>query len=155
MSGEENEPGDPGEYIPHLQPDIFSTRAQVKRANKKREKLVRRAALARAGAAPQPQPARPAGPAADDEAPTAMVVETSLRYGSFERHTTGAEHGASQLQQGHCFGTILQAWLCALWLVEGTRRGYPPRYTVLMLSRETGKHEDGSAVACKEVMLFT
>lgn len=94
MSGEENEPGDPGERIPHLQPDIFSTRAQVKRANKKREKLVRRAALARAGAAPQPQPA---WPAADDEAPTAMVVETSLRYGSFERHTTGAEHGASQL----------------------------------------------------------
>ncbi|EIE20776.1 hypothetical protein COCSUDRAFT_57335 [Coccomyxa subellipsoidea C-169] len=87
VSGEENEPGELGECgdrVSQLQPGIFTTRAQLKRANKKREKLARRAVLARAG-----NVAPPPGPATEDHAPTAMIVETSLRFGSFERHTTG------------------------------------------------------------------
>ncbi|BDA42299.1 probable zinc finger CCCH-type with G patch domain-containing protein at C-terminar half [Coccomyxa sp. Obi] len=83
VSEEENDPGDT-DNVPHVKPSIFSTRAQVKRAQKKREKLLRRAALGRAGDAPRPQP-----PASAADAPTAMLVETSLHFGGFERHTTG------------------------------------------------------------------
>lgn len=83
MSEEENDPGDM-DNVPHVKPSIFSTRAQVKRAQKKREKLVRRAALGRADDAPRQQPLATAA-----DAPTAMLVETSLRFGGFERHTTG------------------------------------------------------------------
>ena len=81
LSEEENDPGEM-DNVPHMKPSIFSTRAQVKRAQKKREKLLRRAALGRAGDAPQP-------PAAAADAPTAMLVETNLHFGGFERHTTG------------------------------------------------------------------
>lgn len=84
VSEEENDLGDM-DNVPQLKPSMFSTRAQVKRAQKKREKLVRRAALGRAGDAPRPQP-----PATAADGPTAMLVETSLHFGGFERHTTGA-----------------------------------------------------------------
>lgn len=81
MSEEEAEPEDIS-FAPHLQPGILATKSQVKRAHKKREKLARRAARAGGsdGAAPGNAPLG---------RPTAMVVETSLHYGSFERHTTG------------------------------------------------------------------
>ncbi len=131
MSGEENEPGELGECgdrVSQLQPGIFTTRAQLKRANKKREKLARRAVLARAGdVAPPPRPAP------EDDAPTAMIVETSLRFGCFERHTTG---------NGFTLDPATAALLCLLLCSETSVHLHWGLWAVVVRKRVP------SAVAC-------
>jgi hypothetical protein len=75
--------------LPHLRPGVFTTKQQLKRAHRKRDKLARRAA--RGGAPSGSFPAAAAPPAAEEEeGPSAMLVETSLTFGKFEQHTTGA-----------------------------------------------------------------
>jgi hypothetical protein len=84
---------------PPPQPVVFTTKSQLKRAHKKREKLARRAARCRLGPTCSAAGSAPGSSGAQtlaklrlgkDEDPQYMVVETSLSFGSFERHTTGA-----------------------------------------------------------------
>jgi AMMECR1 domain-containing protein len=74
----------------HLQPGIFTTKQQLKRARRKRDKLARRALRGSAGSF---QPASPAAAAAAEDGISSMLVETSLGFGRFEAHTTGTACG--------------------------------------------------------------